>query len=368
MNSADIVACAVEEPSKFLHGKSQSHSYSAPSIPSKYDNRPAQPQHDKKKTGFGSSTRRFSSKDVNIPGPGRYYRETSYIRDAKKCGSVSALGYTAIISRAPRFSDINEQNDAALPGPGDYYPRLHLTMPTTPQMNFSGQKLKMHEQIKPRVGIEGTQHVPGPGHYNPDECSLSGFKNKCTSSFKSTARKNPYVANDKEPVVGCYEVEKSVDYLYKLGKEPRKGRPFPDPIFSSTSERIAPPAHDIDIPGPGCYDEELFYHGKMHFDKQSAVFDTSLDRSGNSVWHAVDRENDITPGPGSYFQDYKDFPINNGAAAIFQSTSDRFEGINSDDMNPGPGKSLLFVGHDKFYSCVKAGNSVLSDKHLDHFI
>lgn len=356
---------------------------SAPSIPSKYEH--PIPKHDReRKAGFGSSTLRFSDSEREgggieggVPGPGRYYRETSYLRDAKKCGSVSAQGYTAMVSRAPRFSDLEELEQKILPGPGSYEPRHHLTTPAAPRINFSVERINLHRPGHPKGGggsrgAPAKKETPGPGHYMVERTDGNASHNQGSSSFKSTARGKggDDAGNDSGPAVGCYDVGRCVDYMHKLGKDERRGVPFPDPIFSSTSDRIAgPPGGDgADLPGPGEYEHEDPLGDPSRYYQQSAVFDTSLDRFGRSTlqahgsngnggyhgggraspteggWAAADEHSRVdhpAPGPGEYCPEEVHAPIHNGAASIFWSSSNRFECINAEQANPGPGECWI---------------------------
>lgn len=320
--------------------------FSAPSIPSKYDYRDPNLFCGKEESGFGSSTKRFNDRKTLYPGPGQYHRTSSYVKNASKCGSVSARGCTAMISQDPRFSNLHQLNSEFLPGPGQYNPSFTSTKPTRPQINFSNHHSNMikrkHHQI-----------TPGPGHYGRGT-SCSSISNLGASSFKFRARKETDLLLQKEKsqvAVGSYEVSKSLQYIENLGKEPRKGKGFPDPIFSSTTSRLASSIPPDRTPGPGHYEREPILTYAMV--RPNASFNVGLDRFGNSNSVRVHREEN--PGPGSYYPEPIYININNmqsGAVASFESTSQRFEPeYGTDTRPPGPGESLslfLFLLHS-FY-------------------
>ena len=102
---------------------------SAPSIPSKFESREKKIFFRKENTAFGCSTTRFEEKNNFQPAPGQYHKPSSYIKDATKCGSVSARGFTAMISLDPRFSDMPQLKSALEPGPAAYTPIIFLPGP-----------------------------------------------------------------------------------------------------------------------------------------------------------------------------------------------------------------------------------------------
>ena len=110
---------------------------SAPSIPSKFDDRRDQSLLEKQDSGFLCSTKRFNEKRNVIPGPGQYHTASTYVKDASKCGSVSARGYTALISLDPRFSNFKELQSQGLPGPATYMPSLAAMKPSGVKIHFA---------------------------------------------------------------------------------------------------------------------------------------------------------------------------------------------------------------------------------------
>ncbi len=97
--------------------RKKNNSRSAPSIPSKYsDETRNKPAFQARDAAFLCSTERFDDKKNANPGPGTYHKRISYLKNATKCGSVSARGFTAMISMDPRFSDLEELQSALLPG------------------------------------------------------------------------------------------------------------------------------------------------------------------------------------------------------------------------------------------------------------
>ncbi len=301
---------------------------SAPSIPSKFDEKKEKLVIETQDTGFLCSTKRFDErKNVNPgPGPGQYLA-CSFIKDASKCGSVSARGYTAMISLDPRFSNLDELQSEGMPGPATYIPSLTAMKPSPAKINFSKHNTSGNKRKKVPVT------TPGPGHYcSRDRAKLTEPSNLGAASFKFTARKESDVLlqQDTPVAVGSYEVAKSLDFIEKLGKEPRKGKDFPDHIFSSTASRLAPIVLS-EAPAPGYYDCEQYISHEMF--RPSSVFNAGLDRFGNSNNVKVLR--DINPGPDSYYLDVSQ-SHSGGAVASFQSTSERFEKENKNELRPGP--------------------------------
>ena len=311
--------------------------FSAPSIPSKFDYRDQHLFCGKEESGFGSSTKRFNDRKTLYPGPGQYHKTSSYVKNASKCGSVSARGFTAIISQDPRFSNLPQLESEFLPGPGQYNPSNKFTKPTRPQINFS-------KHLSNMIKRKHREITPGPGHYGRGK-SCSSISNLGASSFKFRARKETDLLLQKEKsqvAVGSYEVSKSLQFIEKLGKEPRKGKSFPDPIFSSTTSRLASSISPDLTPGPGHYVREPTLTYAMV--RPHASFNIGLDRFGNSNSVRVNREEN--PGPGSYYPEPIYININNmqsGAVASFASTSQRFEPeYGTDTRPPGPGKYRSF--------------------------
>lgn len=302
---------------------------SAPSIPSKFESRNKDDFVTKENTGFGCSTQRFDETITLKPGPGSYHKPISYIKDAKRCGSVSKRGFTALISRNPRFSDIQELTDSILPGPGTYSPLPSAIQRSAPAASFSNQGVS---------DIRGSQKIkasdtPGPGHYGGCYSKRGRrISNIGAASFKFTARKSDdiLIPKQSDAAVGSYEVGKSLDYIRNIGRESRHGKAFPDPIFSSTTKRLAQSELNVNIPGPGHYFLEPYETYEMY--RPSPVF---LDRSGKSKTSS--KSDEISPGPGAYDPQYPDQNIQCRASASFHSTSTRFEATSKiDESNPGP--------------------------------
>lgn len=121
---------------------------SAPSIPSKYDESRNE-FIEQQETAFLCSTKRFDEKKNANPGPGQYN-----VKVAKKCGSVSARGYTAMISLDPRFSNLKELESQHLPGPATYTPSRDSVKPSPVKINLakhntSGNKVSENNKTTP---------------------------------------------------------------------------------------------------------------------------------------------------------------------------------------------------------------------------
>ena len=64
-----------------------------PSIPSKFETT----LHGRKAAesdAFGQRTTRFEARATDVPGPGLYYNQSTMVRNADTCGSVSQRGYS----------------------------------------------------------------------------------------------------------------------------------------------------------------------------------------------------------------------------------------------------------------------------------
>ncbi len=209
-------------------------------------------------------------------------------------------------------------------------PSVSATKASSTKINFSNHKI-----VGNKRKLQSVQ-TPGPGAYDDPtgrKTRLHVPNNLGAASFKFTARKEADVLlqQDSLVAVGSYEVAKSLDFIEKLGKEPRKGKDFPDHIFSSTASRLAPITVS-ETPAPGDYDCEPYPTHEMF--RQSSVFHAGLDRFGNSNYVQLSRE--ITPGPDSYYCfDVSKSRNVNGAVASFCSTSTRFETLKKNN-GPGP--------------------------------
>eukprot|EP00586_Coscinodiscus_wailesii_P020977 CAMPEP_0172492464 /NCGR_PEP_ID=MMETSP1066-20121228/23630_1 /TAXON_ID=671091 /ORGANISM="Coscinodiscus wailesii, Strain CCMP2513" /LENGTH=364 /DNA_ID=CAMNT_0013262117 /DNA_START=107 /DNA_END=1198 /DNA_ORIENTATION=- len=281
----------------------------------------------------------------STPGPGHYYKPSSYVRDGATCGSVSARGYTAVISRTPRFGgDLEELRKSLTPGPGAYDPfsegdKLASSAAggsKTTTTTTTGSSSSVTTRTA-RVAIVG----PGPGHYNTSATTKEEYisRNSLSSFFKSTGRSRRDRAGTSSPcaAVGSYDVGKSLDALKNYGKDPRKGKPFPCPSFSSTVERsvaACPGSHAT--PGPGCYANDRNLGAGVQ--KPSAMFYPEnyykiVEGRGSNVNGETSTE---TPGPGWYYRDKKREP-NKGVTAPFRSKLPRFsEGGGLGQRVPGP--------------------------------
>ena len=58
----------------------------------------------REKDAFGGRTHRFLEADNDLPGPGLYYKQSTMLRSASNCGSVSHKGYGSLVSKTDRFN------------------------------------------------------------------------------------------------------------------------------------------------------------------------------------------------------------------------------------------------------------------------
>lgn len=300
-----------------------------PSIPSKFDGEQllvACVRGIKESGAFGCSTKtkRLKVGPVLII-PGKYSHQNSF-----KSSAASTRGYTSLLSQDPRFgSGIEILRSQLSPGPDSYYNPMSLaSKPSIPQFRFG---VKEHDGQKRKGQV---QSGPGPGSYNVQPKSPTN-NNVGAVSFRFTSRNNSdmVLQSDTEVAVGSYNVGAVYDYLERLGKEPRKGKDFPCPIFRSKSSRLARTESLSLAPAPGYYEvmepqdiDKLF--------RPSACFNYGLDRFGRSNNIFIARDDEETPAPDSYYPScvQKD---NNGANASFSSTSKRFDASECIDR-PGP--------------------------------
>ena len=168
------------------------------------------------------------------------------------------------------------------------------------------------------------QSSPGPGSYNVQR-TLSTNNNVGAVSFKFSSRKNSDMVpkSDTEVAVGSYNVGAVYDYLERLGKEPRKGKDFPCPIFRSNSSRLA--KIESLSPGPGYY-EVMEPQDTDKLFRPSACFNNNI---------FIARDDEETPAPDSYYPSCVQ-KVNNGANASFSSRSKRFDAGECNDIKPGP--------------------------------
>jgi len=303
-----------------------------PSIPSKFDGGQltvAGVLGIKESGAFGCSTKRFdATKRLKVlgPGPGKNSHQNSC-----KSSAASTRGYTSLLSQDPRFgSGIEILRSQLLPGPDSYYNQTSLaSKPSIPQFRF-GVKKHVRQKRKGQV-----KSCPGPGSYNVQPKSPTN-NNVGAVSFRFTSRNNSNMVlqSDTEVAVGSYDVGAVYDYLERLGKEPRKGKDFPCPIFRSNSSRLAQTESLSLAPAPGYY-EVMEPQDTDKLFRPSACFNYGLDRFGRSNNILIARDNEETPAPDSYYPScaQKD---NNGANASFSSKSKRFDGSECNDLTPGP--------------------------------
>jgi hypothetical protein len=313
-----------------------------PSIPSKFhsqNSRNVTLVKDNEKATFresnDKSTRRkleWNDKSIkkSMPGPGQYRNDHTCAIEAYRKGSISSRGYTPIISLDPRFgSDIEEMKNQLYPGPGTYMPDISASKPSGPKTNFgyhgtAGSKRKLKRKTRPS---------PGPGSYKLNEKPM--LSNLGAASFKFTARKDSdlLLQQDTKVAVGSYDVGAVYDFMDRLGKEPRKGKDFPDPIFRSQTSRLAPTESTSLAPAPGYY-EVIEYQDRDKLYRPSACFNSGLDRCGNSINVRVPRAE--SPGPDSYRPNQLAKKDSLGAVASFASSSARLESSVCKEDRPGP--------------------------------
>jgi len=288
------------------------------SIHSKYDIM-------RERNAFGCSIKRFDDVKTSKmlgPGPGQY----SY---QNKFNSSSASTRGCYASQNPRFgSNIEILASQHTPGPTSYKPIPSASKPSIPQISFGTRKKDS------RKCRDEEKCCPCSASYNVEPRSFK-CNNSGAVSFRFTSRNDSdmVLQSNTEVAVGSYEVGAVHDYMERLGKEPRKGKDFPCPIFRSNSRRLAQTESLSLAPAPGYYEviepqdiDKLF--------RPSACFDHGLDRFGKSSNILIAKEDEDTPAPDSYH------PIcikknNNGVSASFASKSRRFV-PGECDLLPGP--------------------------------
>ena len=117
----------------------------------------------RERNGFGQRTHRFSDSESDNPGPGSYSMAPTtagvVVRMAHTCGSVSAKGFTGLVSRTDRFgySDRELEKSASRPGPGTHY------SPTVKRATTAPVPVHLYRKPKYFRGQEPPpERAPGP--------------------------------------------------------------------------------------------------------------------------------------------------------------------------------------------------------------
>ncbi|GMH72884.1 hypothetical protein TrST_g12064 [Triparma strigata] len=304
----------------------------APSIPSKFGskskNRP------KERNGFGGRTHRFSSSQATSqPGPGYYHKATSLTMDATTNGSVSKRGYTSMISKSNRFTTTELLDAADLPGPGSYSP-LISTIPvadpnSAPQSMFAKPRRYRDEKA------DLVQTVPGPGQYevNPKINREKIIDMKTGSAaFKDNMKRFMRDKPQTDHAPGSYNVGNASDFLLNYGKKDQ----FPDPAFTSKSERGSYLRQNPNVPGPGNYapeNAEKILKKAAGWEKKPSAWSAP---PANVAKKGEKNVNEPTPGPGWYQLGSSGNINEGGAGSSFKSGTRRFgKGLIS-VKPPGP--------------------------------
>jgi len=294
-----------------------------PSIPSRFDVVIHPQLNQPESNAFGTRTCRFHDLLEDIPGPGAYYKATSYVKDPVTCGSTSIRGYTTMISKTPRF---NKNCNSDIPGPGAYdlSTSVDVYINTVTNSHFFAKPIHSSKSSE-------TRDTPGPGHYNIE--GINRLRAPFGSSaFKSTERKGEATINNSSgAAVGSYDVARSIDVLQYYGSDERRGKPFPSASFASGSKRIADVDSTTITPGPGYYSLDGI-DSVEDIKRANTIVRVSLRRTINSSDNA--KYINETPGPGWYYSEYENTK-SNGVTSVFKSYLPRF----SDDhfsRAPGP--------------------------------
>ncbi|RLN64668.1 hypothetical protein BBJ29_005645 [Phytophthora kernoviae] len=282
------------------------------SIPSKYET--VLHRDANERNGFGNRTTRFGDCENELPGPGQYYKRSTFVRSTADSGSVSRLGYsTGFVSKSKRFS---EQVKLVVPGPGQYQPDR---MEHKPQNRKHGMSSFANTPTRSNNQSQGAA-IPGPGDYNTTLESSAYAHNVARSVFSSKTQRG-WGAPAELPAPGQY------DNPIQIAQSLRNNQ-CPQSTFKSSVKRLG--SNTTSTPGPGAYNAEdaesaLRYDwvSKAH---GSAAFHTgNIDRFGRVPGKMV---TDGELGPGTYEVPTMVGKLSEkqGSASVFRSKTSRVEG------------------------------------------
>lgn len=310
-------------------------------------------------SSFASNCDRFSNKAEEVPGPGTYDVNFSWVSQKNSNKSDSSMNWVRLPS-APSIPNTalgyeeNEQGELIMVkpgrdqdniGPGYYNPRM-------------ANKIKGIKWMPPKTNVVGgfVSKYPGPGSYDTT-ISQPKYKEKPSA---------PFVNKEKKTIMIYQESEKDVPgpgkYLLnsKLGSA---SNPYAAQNFGSGCERFRSRTPDVSYPGPGSYklDESFLFtqEPKVPFQSSRPRFvNKKDDRPGPGSYEAEDAfkktgnkfnvlggneprfiyNNEDTPGPGAYTVQVvgKKNSAKIKGLSVFESKSKRLSS-NSDRNTPAPG-------------------------------
>lgn len=161
-----------------------------PSIPSKWETKNI--SRNNSFDGFGIRTNRFSSNQIENPGPGYYYEDNNSI--IKKSSSLSKKGFgNAFLSKCERLPSVLLNNNIA--GPGHYQPK---TIENIYKSDEKKGKFSLSDK-NGRVPYEDPLKngpKPGPGEYRVDANFLPGYlRSKPTVAFASESGRESFLTS-----------------------------------------------------------------------------------------------------------------------------------------------------------------------------
>jgi hypothetical protein len=206
--------------------------------------------------GFGSAATRFRHSTHDVPGPGKYGKnstKSTFIWNSELKGSLSKKGYGGLVSKTNRFSDRAMLEAATMPGPGGSNKRPPKSLIFT-RNDFSRGESSANFAIPKRYRDEPAvdlDKMPGPGHYKINPLQQMAVAS-CASGFRSKTRRFPRGDNlgvsGKIPGPGAHNVQEAMDYKAAQGEF--KGA---HSSFRSESQRGRQMILSKGIPGPGSY-------------------------------------------------------------------------------------------------------------------
>jgi len=308
------------------------------SIPSKFE--PKKSMGKKEKNAFGGRTERFTTKSTSQPGPGYYHKPLSYVKSAETNGSVSARGYTSMISKSSRFNiyeNIKSLNDAMLPGPASYNV---VNVQGTGLAEKDKNQFPQSMFAKPRRyrddKVEVRDAEPGPGAYELNPTLIADVINRKQGSsfFKDGSKRFRRQKPQTDHAPGSYNVGSAMDAMDDYGMKDTGAS------FRSKSNRGEFFVKNRACPGPGDYKPEksdnILLKTSDLTHQNPAFCKSSCDRFGNFEGN-TQKGGDPSPGPGWYEQGDAQTINQEGASSAFRSGSQRLGGGLKKDRYKPPG-------------------------------
>eukprot|EP01116_Phalansterium_solitarium_P002369 TRINITY_DN12340_c0_g1_i1.p1 TRINITY_DN12340_c0_g1~~TRINITY_DN12340_c0_g1_i1.p1 ORF type:complete len:324 (+),score=36.63 TRINITY_DN12340_c0_g1_i1:249-1220(+) len=267
------------------------------SIPLKNDELP--PARPRKNDGFGFSQSRFASSAEPTPGPGAYYKPSSFDAPSES-HSKKGLG-NGFVSKSKRFGGTRQKDKT--PGPGEHEA-------VQPPSKKAGGRAAFAQPVREAINRKAPDPpAPGPGSYSPASALLTSTTDPAHSAFASKTERAWFQA---PPTVGPGQYDAAL---------PAADSHSYAAAFKSNEPRTFARSGSLG-PGPG----EYISHGTLLKDLgtrgPSSVMPPEKSRAPRS--DVLRKEPLPLPGPGTYDADatpiMKSVP---NVSSAFKSTSTR---------------------------------------------